>query len=232
MSFQTPAERRRARVRHAIIAAAGRMFGEQGEAGVSIRRLAEEINYSPASIYKYFDSKEAILDELKETFFEGLQARILETVTANKDAAYDVMMRECIVQYVKYALSQSHHYAAAFSAVTEAANCEGSPDVWDVFVQTRKGIAFGYLVDTVKRGQKLGVFDSNLCPELSAKSIWASCHGMALLLMSIPGMRMYQSGVAADGEHVLRHHADIITRGLMPSQSLELQNNLQDGLSQ
>ena len=67
--LHTPAERRRIRVRGAILEAAERVFAVEGEAGLSIRRIADEIDYSPAAIYKYFGSKDELIDELKEAFF-------------------------------------------------------------------------------------------------------------------------------------------------------------------
>ena len=53
-------------MRGAILEAAERVFSVEGEAGLSIRRLAEEIDYSPSAIYKYFGSKDELVDELKE----------------------------------------------------------------------------------------------------------------------------------------------------------------------
>ncbi len=221
MPPRTPAEHRRAKMRETIICAAEQMFGEEGEAGLSIRRLADEINYSPASIYKYFDSKDALVDELKEAFFAGLHERILDTVERFRDEPHDALMRECIVAYVEIALARSHHYAAAFSAVGDPADCERSPEEWDAFVTTRKGIAFSFLVDSVTRGQEVGIFDPELDPSLSAKSIWASCHGLAHLLLHMPGMQMSLpvGGRDEDGS-VLRYHASLVVRGLMrPHQS-------------
>ena len=72
---ETPADRRRSRVRESIISAAERVFAKEGEEGLSIRRLADEIDYSPSAIYKYFGSKEELIDELKEAFFERLLER-------------------------------------------------------------------------------------------------------------------------------------------------------------
>jgi AcrR family transcriptional regulator len=67
----TPAERRRLKVRDAIIGAAEEIFAEEGEAGLSMRRIAERIDYSPAALYKYFDSKEALFQEIREGFFRA-----------------------------------------------------------------------------------------------------------------------------------------------------------------
>ena len=68
----TPAQRRHSKIRQMILSVADRVFTRDGEAGLSIRKLADEIDYSPGAIYKYFDSKQALLDELKEMFFERL----------------------------------------------------------------------------------------------------------------------------------------------------------------
>ena len=65
----SPAERRRHKIRARILSAAEQVFAREGVDGLSIRRLAENIDYSPAAIYKYFKSKDELVDELKETFF-------------------------------------------------------------------------------------------------------------------------------------------------------------------
>ena len=65
---QTPASRRREKVRQTILEAAERVFAEEGYEGLSIRRLAEEIDYSPSAIYKYFASKTELVGCLKEAF--------------------------------------------------------------------------------------------------------------------------------------------------------------------
>src|SRR6478735_8658962 len=62
--------RERELVRNAILAAARGLFLAQGYANVSMRKIAEQIEYSPGAIYSYFASKEDIFFALAE---EGLQ---------------------------------------------------------------------------------------------------------------------------------------------------------------
>jgi len=62
--------RERETVRSAILAAARGLFLAQGYANVSMRKIAEQIEYSPGAIYSYFASKEDIFFALAE---EGLQ---------------------------------------------------------------------------------------------------------------------------------------------------------------
>ena len=179
----TPAERRRERVRHAIIEAAERVFARVGEAGLSIRRLAEEIDYSPAAIYKYFGSKEELLDELKEAFFERLLQRA--EVLNQTDMPFEAKSRACMTTYINTALERPHHYMAAFFSVPEPDDCD-SPVPWQEFMDSRKGRAFAVLIDMVKDGQAGGHFDPDLDPYLAARSVWASSHGIAHLLIHLP----------------------------------------------
>lgn len=210
----TPAERRRQRVRVAIIAAAEKVFSREGEAGLSIRRLAEEIDYSPSAIYKYFGSKEELLDELKEAFFERLLSRVdrpqLEAMP------FEARSIACLTTYIDVALERPHHYAAAFSSVpTPNGALSSSMQGWDEFRATRKGQAFGILLDMVASGQSSGHFDPALDHLSATKSVWASLHGLALLLVHLPSFTDMLPASRGDARTSFIHfHAQMILRGL------------------
>ena len=51
MSTATPAERRKENIRRRILEAADNMLAVEGALGLSIRRLAEITDYSPAEIF-------------------------------------------------------------------------------------------------------------------------------------------------------------------------------------
>lgn len=182
----TPAERRRQRVRGAILAAAERVFSLEGEAGLSIRRLAEEIDYSPSAIYKYFGSKNELVDELKEAFFE----RLMQSVgrIAHDQLSFDERIHRCFRTYIDVAIERPHHYLAAFSTPVASVHPDPADGAWAEFQQTFKGQAFGTVVTLVEEGQSLGAFDRALDPVHAAKSLWASMHGLAHLLICYPGL--------------------------------------------
>jgi AcrR family transcriptional regulator len=210
----SPAERRRLKVRGAIIEAAERVFAKEGETGLSIRRLAEEIDYSPSAIYKYFGSKEELIDELKEVFFERLLSRVGKISCA--DVPFSERGRACVTTYIVTAMERPHHYAAAFS------NAGGTPvqvqsQDWEAFTQTYKGRAFGVLVNMVREGQSLGVFDSKLDPYLSAKSVWAASHGLAQLMTHLPHFpALLPTDQPVSASAFIAFHADLVFRGLQP----------------
>jgi len=67
-------EREREAVARAILDAARELFVAEGYQNVSIRKVAEKIEYSPAAIYGYFESKDDIFLALAEEGFRMLFA--------------------------------------------------------------------------------------------------------------------------------------------------------------
>jgi AcrR family transcriptional regulator len=65
-------QRERDRVRQAILTAARDLFLAEGYRNVSMRKIAERIEYSPAAIYSYFASKDDIFFALAEEGFRLL----------------------------------------------------------------------------------------------------------------------------------------------------------------
>jgi len=211
----SPAERRRARTRELILSAAEKVFREEGEAGLSIRRLADEINYSPAAIYKYFGSKAELVEELKQAFFERFNTRLAAVMTGDRpfmDTAIGGLEA-----YVLTAIERPHHYTAAFSgeAPQEMAP-HATPERALEFAESQAGLAFCSLEEMIAEGVRDGYFHPRLDIDLAAKSVWASIHGLAMLIAHLPcypDMR----GHPASGEQAafIRHHAELLVAGLV-----------------
>ena len=72
MGIKERQERDREAVRRAILDAARELFVTEGFQNVSIRKIAERIEYSPAAIYGYFPSKDDIFFALAEEGFRLL----------------------------------------------------------------------------------------------------------------------------------------------------------------
>src|SRR5215204_1955111 len=72
MGIKERQDRERQAVRHGILEAARDLFTSEGYLNVSIRKIAERIEYSPAAIYSYFPSKDDIFLALAEEGFHML----------------------------------------------------------------------------------------------------------------------------------------------------------------
>jgi len=65
-------ERQKLETRDGILAAARKIAREDGWGAVTIRRVAEMIEYSPPIIYEYFASKDALIGDLQRIGFDLL----------------------------------------------------------------------------------------------------------------------------------------------------------------
>src|SRR5438094_9678203 len=72
MGIKERQERDREAVRRSILDAARELFVSEGYRNVSIRKIAEKIEYSPAALYGYFPSKDDIFYALAEEGFRLL----------------------------------------------------------------------------------------------------------------------------------------------------------------
>ncbi len=81
----TPSERRHQRTRQSIIDAAGELLRHQGLDGLSIRSLAEAVDYSPSALYQYFPNKDAILAALGEQGFAHMDSLMTSYLTNIKN---------------------------------------------------------------------------------------------------------------------------------------------------
>ncbi len=199
----SPAERRRRKVRDAIIEAAETIFTEEGEAGISMRRIAERIDYSPAALYKYFDSKDALFDEIREQFFERLLKR-LDASRCENDLC--LVCKSCLRVYIETGLEEPNHYLMAFSHWGEHSKPEEDSFA---FAAART------LESMIEEGVVEGLFRSEIDPKLAAKSIWASLHGLTMLLVAIEDFPEGMPGSEhIRREQVIETHLEMMMRSM------------------
>lgn len=210
VATSSPAERRRNKIRARILSAAETVFAREGAEGLSIRRLAENIDYSPAAIYKYFSSKDELVDELKESFF----AQILENVhrIADTSTPFADRARDCLSTYIRVATDKPYHYAAAFAGESGAS---GPGDTEPGFDGSNKGRAFNVLRGMIAEGVEIGAFRAEIDPSLAAKSAWASMHGLAMMIAHVPSFPALNEGHPIMArEAFIEFHVDQVIRGM------------------
>jgi AcrR family transcriptional regulator len=108
-------ERERTKVRQAILDAARDLFVKQGFEHVSIRKIAERIEYSPAAIYSYFPSKDEIFFALAEEGFRLLCGDYLdqpEILPAGMDPLEKV--HHVVWHFYEFSVQYPEHFALMF----------------------------------------------------------------------------------------------------------------------
>ncbi len=107
--------RERTKVRQAILDAARDLFVKQGFEHVSIRKIAERIEYSPAAIYSYFPSKDDIFFALAEEGFRLLCGDYLaqpEILPAGADPLDKI--RHVVWHFYEFSVEYPEHFALMF----------------------------------------------------------------------------------------------------------------------
>jgi len=104
-------QRDRRAVARAILDAARELFVVEGYQHVSIRRIAERIEYSPAAIYRYFTSKDDICLALAE---EGFRLLADETLArADTDDPLEAI-RQAFWGYYEFSKAHPEYFALMF----------------------------------------------------------------------------------------------------------------------
>jgi AcrR family transcriptional regulator len=169
-------DRERQQLRTRILDAARELFAEQGYEAVTMRKIAERIEYSPTAIYFHFKDKEALLRELCDTDFGALAqefrkiARIADPVDR---------LRHIGRAYVGFALDFPNHYRIMFMTphppgirAEDSAITRGNPEE-DAYAflraTTAEAIAAGRLRPEFK--------DADLVSQM----VWAATHGVVSL---------------------------------------------------
>jgi AcrR family transcriptional regulator len=115
MGIKERQERDREAVRRAILDAARELFVAEGFQNVSIRKIAERIEYSPAAIYGYFPSKDDIFFALAEEGFHLLgDPASVRHDPALKDAPPIERVRASFWRLYEFSREQPEYFALMF----------------------------------------------------------------------------------------------------------------------
>lgn len=153
------------------------MFAEHGFEQVSMRKLAERVEYSPTAIYLHFRDKEALFHAVSEETFGQLVRRLRKRRQQYQQDPLEGL-KAGLQEYIAFGLKHPDHYMVAFMSRghVDAPRFEGS------VAQE----AFGYLRRAVSEGVEAGLFRP-INPELTAQVLWMSVHGLVSLLVAKEG---------------------------------------------
>lgn len=168
-------ERERKEMRQLICRAAMKLFLAEGFHRVSMRAIAEQIEYTPGALYSYFKDKDEILHALHEQGFQMLQERL--AVVARSLSPFE-RLRQMGRVYLRFALDNPEYYDLMFvsdATIDRALEREGED--W------RPGReAYDLLRQQVVVCQETGSLPPHDL-EAATFALWAMVHGIASLVI-------------------------------------------------
>ncbi len=175
MSIKDRKTRHKEDLRQAILDAAKRLFLTEGYGATSIRKIANEIEFSPTTIYLYYKDKAEIAHALHTEGFKLLnsQFRVLEYIESPFER-----LKAMGRAYIQFSIENPDFYELMFVMK------EPMEHVKDIGLEDPCWVegeqAFGGLVNVVAACQQEGYF-RNMDTAGMAMLAWSSLHGLCTL---------------------------------------------------
>jgi AcrR family transcriptional regulator len=169
-------ERERKEIREKILDAARELFISEGYEAVTMRKIAEKIEYSPTAIYFHFRDKETLLRELCDADFATLSAEF-QKIGRIPDPID--RLRRIGRAYVGFAVSFPNHYRLMFMTPHPVASCS---DERQAIRGNPEEDAYAFLRVTVEEAIAAGRLKPEYSDaELVSQMVWAGTHGVVSL---------------------------------------------------
>jgi AcrR family transcriptional regulator len=171
MTITNRKQREKEEMRILILDAARKIFLEKGYYEASIRNIAEQIEYSPGTIYLYFKDKDEIFHALHEDGFQ----RLLEKMKPLQHVQQPFERLKAIGSvYLDFAWNNKDYYDLMF-IMQSPIDAEKDQEKWAMGRQTLE-----FLKHVLRECQAVGHFKGMDINFLSF-TVWSAMHGMSAL---------------------------------------------------
>ncbi|KJS16160.1 MAG: hypothetical protein VR69_10490 [Peptococcaceae bacterium BRH_c4b] len=201
MGIKERKQRERDERRSLILNAANEIIAEEGLEGLSVRKIADRIEYSPGIIYHYFENKDDILQNFLIDKYQEIVNELRSVEIKTHDP--EIMFKEIMKSYTKWAMKNREIYRIIMfndsPGVLEYTSvlCQGA---------TGKRQAIKMLAQAVKTFINDPEKDDEFF-ELRAQVIWTSSFGL-IIRMIIEDIPEEQQ------ERFIAGYVELITNGL------------------
>jgi AcrR family transcriptional regulator len=175
MGIKERHSRERETISRAILNAARSLFLAEGYANVSMRKIAEQIEYSPGAIYSYFPGKEDIFFALAE---EGLQSLRTHCACETSNEASLQQVRAAFLRFFTFSKEQPEYFWLIF---VDSAAPRISRD-WERFSFVRD--LRHNIEHQIQRCVDEGVFPTRGSAASIFRILWTAMYGAAVFRLS------------------------------------------------
>ena len=173
MSLKERKERQKNEMRNLIITTALKLFSEKGYDNISMRKIADQIEYSVGTIYLYFKDRDEIFFELHKSGFEEFYQRQL-SVQDIKDPLK--RLTEHGLAYIQFAIDEPIYYDLMFISRNPVKTINEQPE-WE---SGKK--AYNILKLNISQAKAVGYF-KDIDTEVGAFAVWSFVHGISSLFV-------------------------------------------------
>lgn len=164
-------------LRKRILEAAKKLFVTAGYEATSIRKIAQEIEFSPTTIYLYYKDKSDIIYALHQEGFLMLRQDFQPLMQVDSPFERLKAIGKC---YIRFALTQPDFYEVMFmmKGPMEYLKVHCVDGEW-----AEGERVFDFLLQTVRDCQEVGYFQQLDVVQVAVQA-WSSVHGLCSLFVS------------------------------------------------
>lgn len=170
-------EREKQILRQTMLDAAKQLFLAKGYDGLSMRQVAEQIGYTPTTIYLYFEDKDDLLFAVVDQVYDQFTADLQRAYDSTDDAR--ARLRALAEAYVTFGWQNPEAYQVMFMQ---------RPDFllrWKAGTKQPRATSLLILKQAVQHAQDAGVVRVGNLDAIS-DVYWAAVHGAVTLAITMP----------------------------------------------
>lgn len=194
-------EREKELLKQKIKQAATELIVQKGYEHLSMRKLAAKIEYSPTTIYLYYENKSEIIKEMEEDIFNHIMEEVQQIIAGSPSLPTDLLVRECLLAFIRCFVEKAE--------MAKAIIYSGSNRIFGTDEEQEKGpenVGISMMDMIFARGIEEGIFK----PEIGGKS-WMVAGALLGFVMTIIEHELYKQ---AEIEAVMGSFADILLKGI------------------
>lgn len=164
-------------LKQALLDETARILREDGEDGLSLRRLAANLGVSRTAPYNHFKNKESLLCAVAEDGFARFNREIKAVRDKNRRRGGKAMTRVLVKAYVDFARDNQEYYDLMYGSKPWR-----SGNLSESLTTTARG-TLRRDVERLKRGQQRGLISKKVDVVQYAHMYWGTLHGISRLLL-------------------------------------------------
>ncbi len=195
-------ERQKTEMRSAILNAAWKQVLHSGWQSLSIRKIADAIEYSIPVVYEYFENKEAILLEFNKLGYKLLSDKLIEAISKHRDPSKQ--LEAIVFSYWDFAFAHKEYYQLMFGLGMPT--CEQARTMPEL-TEFTKVIESTIAKIAEENNTELNVF-------LKRQSFWSMLHGLVSINLMAPETTREDMSREEINKMVLKDFISVFITGL------------------
>ena len=201
MPMKARREKEKKDMKNAILDAASKIIAEEGYDKLSMRKIADVIDYTPTTIYSYYKDKAEIVDGISRRIHDKIMHDVKVALDDSKSSSIDIQLKFMFMAFL-YSIANNPEMGNA--VIKSGTGIIFGPSD-DGISQERNGVMM--LRNFLAQGQQKGVFR-----ELDDNMSWMLITALVGFSLNSIENQLY---LDESWPHLVEIYADMLVRGLL-----------------